>query len=62
MKPGKNNGHCPASGNNDGQEKERLLGERRKIVARLHELDERQMASYIRAPDLHALQGLAGLG
>jgi hypothetical protein len=56
-------GSFPSRGNNDaGQERERLLGERQRIVARLQELDQRQIASYIRPPYLDALQSRAVSG
>jgi hypothetical protein len=53
MKPAKLRPYGPSTGINDHQEEiERLVGERERIIARLQELDQQQLATYIRAPYL----------
>jgi hypothetical protein len=62
MKPSKKGALTPAEKENVVQkERARLLGERKKIVARLQQLQQQELASYIRAPYLDLSNALTPL-
>jgi hypothetical protein len=50
MKPAKNHGITVSTNIAIQRERERLLVERQRIMARLQRLDEQEISSYIRAP------------